>query len=224
MSSGFIRVSLTLTCVFITDSNCWWISKTTKWVENVFSNSSSRLYNEDVCTVSSLCCCCVIVLLLIRLSCLNLNVRCTNEALVRQQQPKKRQERISPSEISLENHLARVTLISDAKGKFGCRSGFFSLVPSKIQFEKKNSWIIFFFLKNRVKRRRGQLQCWWFLIWFVVDCSVCEGPSHKKGLYIQSTDEDSVARNAGIKAGDRILYCNGNDVTFMDFDLVRIVS
>ena len=53
---------------------------------------------------------------------------------------------------------------------------------------------------------------------------MCEGPAHKKGLYIQSTDEDSVARNAGIKAGDRILYCNGHDVTFMDFDLVEIVA
>ena len=223
MSSGFIRVSLTLTCVFITNSNCWWISKTTIWVENVFSNSSSRLYNEDVCTVSSLCCCCVIVLLLIRLSCLNLNVRCTNEALVRQQQPKKRQERISPSEISLENHLARVTLISDAKGKFGCRSGFFPSSPAKFSLKKRIHESFFFFEKSNEKKK-GKLQCWWFLIWFVVDCSVCEGPSHKKGLYIQSTDEDSVARNAGIKAGDRILYCNGNDVTFMDFDLVRIVS
>ena len=52
--------------------------------------------------------------------------------------------------------------------------------------------------------------------------SVCEGPPHKKGIYIRSTDEGSVARAAGIKPGDRILHCNGRDVTAMDFDEVPV--
>ncbi|XP_059352087.1 harmonin-like isoform X1 [Daphnia carinata] len=49
-------------------------------------------------------------------------------------------------------------------------------------------------------------------------CSVCEGPPHRRGVYIQSTEEGSVARVAGIKAGDRILHCNGMDMTSVDFD------
>lgn len=53
--------------------------------------------------------------------------------------------------------------------------------------------------------------------------SVCEGPPFKRGVYIQSTDEGSVARAAGIRAGDRILHCNGMDMTCMDFDEVCFV-
>ncbi|KAI9555855.1 Harmonin [Daphnia sinensis] len=49
-------------------------------------------------------------------------------------------------------------------------------------------------------------------------CSVCEGPPHRRGVYIQTTEEGSVARMAGIKAGDRILHCNGMDMTSVDFD------
>ena len=50
--------------------------------------------------------------------------------------------------------------------------------------------------------------------------SVCEGPPHRRGVYVQSTEEGSVARVAGIKAGDRILHCNGMDMTSVDFDEV----
>nr|CAH0110013.1 unnamed protein product [Daphnia galeata] len=49
-------------------------------------------------------------------------------------------------------------------------------------------------------------------------CSVCEGPPHRRGVYIQTTEEGSVARVAGIKSGDRILHCNGMDMTSVDFD------
>lgn len=49
-------------------------------------------------------------------------------------------------------------------------------------------------------------------------CSVCEGPPHRRGVYIQTTEEGSVARMAGIKSGDRILHCNGMDMTSVDFD------
>lgn len=52
---------------------------------------------------------------------------------------------------------------------------------------------------------------------------MCEGPPHKKGIYVQSTDEGSVARAAGIKTGDRILHCNGMDVTAIDFDEVLVL-
>lgn len=51
-------------------------------------------------------------------------------------------------------------------------------------------------------------------------CSVCEGPPHRRGVYIRSTEEGSVARVAGIKPGDRILHCNGMDMTSVDFDEV----
>ena len=50
--------------------------------------------------------------------------------------------------------------------------------------------------------------------------SVCEGPPHRRGVYIQTTEEGSVARVAGIKSGDRILHCNGMDMTSVDFDEV----
>ncbi len=50
--------------------------------------------------------------------------------------------------------------------------------------------------------------------------SVCEGPPHRRGVYVQTTEEGSVARVAGIKSGDRILHCNGMDMTSVDFDEV----
>lgn len=53
--------------------------------------------------------------------------------------------------------------------------------------------------------------------YFFRRCSVCEGPPHKRGIYIHTMEEGSVARMAGIKPGDQILHCNGRDFTCVHF-------
>ena len=52
-------------------------------------------------------------------------------------------------------------------------------------------------------------------------CSVCRGPPHKPGIFVQSTKPGGLARNAGIRPGDQILDCNG--VSFQNADFTEAV-
>lgn len=46
---------------------------------------------------------------------------------------------------------------------------------------------------------------------------ICKGPEWKPGIFVQFTKENGVARNAGLRPGDQILSCNGQDFTNIAF-------
>ncbi|KAG8222687.1 hypothetical protein J437_LFUL015884, partial [Ladona fulva] len=52
-----------------------------------------------------------------------------------------------------------------------------------------------------------------------LDCSICKGPEWHPGIFIQSTKEGGLAREAGLRPGDQIIQCNGvnfEDISFTD--------
>lgn len=50
---------------------------------------------------------------------------------------------------------------------------------------------------------------------------ICKGPEWKPGIFIQFTKEGGIARDAGLRPGDQILYCNNIDFTDISFNEVR---
>ncbi|XP_022912475.2 harmonin isoform X1 [Onthophagus taurus] len=49
-------------------------------------------------------------------------------------------------------------------------------------------------------------------------CGICKGPEWKPGIFIQFTKEAGIAREAGLRPGDQILYCNNVDFTDISFN------
>ncbi|XP_017772701.1 PREDICTED: harmonin isoform X2 [Nicrophorus vespilloides] len=48
-------------------------------------------------------------------------------------------------------------------------------------------------------------------------CGICKGPEWKPGIFIQFTREGGVSREAGLRPGDQILFCNNVDFTDISF-------
>ena len=47
-------------------------------------------------------------------------------------------------------------------------------------------------------------------------CSVCSGPRHKPGIYIQSVKQGGLAEETGLEVGDQVIRVNEvtlNDIT-----------
>ncbi|XP_068906640.1 harmonin isoform X3 [Tenebrio molitor] len=42
-------------------------------------------------------------------------------------------------------------------------------------------------------------------------CGICKGPEWKPGIFVQFTKEGGIAREAGLRPGDQILFCNNVD-------------
>lgn len=49
---------------------------------------------------------------------------------------------------------------------------------------------------------------------------ICKGPEWKPGIFIQFTKEGGIAREAGLRPGDQILYCNNIDFSDIQFNEV----
>ncbi|XP_048516994.1 harmonin isoform X1 [Dendroctonus ponderosae] len=53
-------------------------------------------------------------------------------------------------------------------------------------------------------------------------CGICKGPDWKPGIFVQFTKEGGIARDAGLRPGDQILYCN--NVDFFDIPFNEAVA
>lgn len=51
---------------------------------------------------------------------------------------------------------------------------------------------------------------------------ICKGPEWKPGIFVQFTKEGGIARDAGLRPGDQILYCNNIDFADISFNEVSI--
>lgn len=51
---------------------------------------------------------------------------------------------------------------------------------------------------------------------------ICKGPDWKPGIFVQFTKENGIARESGLRPGDQLLSCNGND--FSDIAFSEAVS
>ncbi|KAK9739139.1 PDZ domain [Popillia japonica] len=49
-------------------------------------------------------------------------------------------------------------------------------------------------------------------------CGICKGPEWKPGIFVQFTKEGGIAREAGLRPGDQILYCNSVDFSDIPFN------
>ncbi|XP_076274051.1 uncharacterized protein LOC143204978 isoform X1 [Rhynchophorus ferrugineus] len=49
-------------------------------------------------------------------------------------------------------------------------------------------------------------------------CGICKGPEWRPGIFIQFTKEGGIAREAGLRPGDQILYCNNIDFSDIPFN------
>ncbi|XP_030755760.1 uncharacterized protein LOC115882066 isoform X2 [Sitophilus oryzae] len=49
-------------------------------------------------------------------------------------------------------------------------------------------------------------------------CGICKGPEWKPGIFVQFTKEGGVAREAGLRPGDQILYANNIDFSDIPFN------
>ncbi|XP_045763747.1 uncharacterized protein LOC123866317 isoform X1 [Maniola jurtina] len=49
-------------------------------------------------------------------------------------------------------------------------------------------------------------------------CGICKGPDWKPGIFVQFVREGGIAREAGLRPGDQILSCNGNDFANISFN------
>ncbi|KRT85145.1 PDZ domain-containing protein, partial [Oryctes borbonicus] len=49
-------------------------------------------------------------------------------------------------------------------------------------------------------------------------CGICKGPEWKPGIFVQFTKEGGIAREAGLRPGDQILYCNNVDFSDIPFN------
>ncbi|XP_018570293.1 harmonin isoform X3 [Anoplophora glabripennis] len=49
-------------------------------------------------------------------------------------------------------------------------------------------------------------------------CGICKGPDWKPGIFVQFTKEGGIAREAGLRPGDQILYCNNVDFSDIPFN------
>lgn len=50
--------------------------------------------------------------------------------------------------------------------------------------------------------------------------SICKGPEWKPGIFVQFTKEGGIARDAGLRPGDQILFCNNVDFSDIPFNEV----
>lgn len=50
---------------------------------------------------------------------------------------------------------------------------------------------------------------------------ICKGPDWKPGIFVQFTKEGGIAREAGLRPGDQILYCNNVDFSDIPFNEVN---
>ncbi|KAJ3659498.1 hypothetical protein Zmor_011183 [Zophobas morio] len=48
-------------------------------------------------------------------------------------------------------------------------------------------------------------------------CGICKGPEWKPGIFVQFTKEGGIAREAGLRPGDQILFCNNVDFSDIPF-------
>ncbi|XP_063379774.1 uncharacterized protein LOC134666517 isoform X1 [Cydia fagiglandana] len=49
-------------------------------------------------------------------------------------------------------------------------------------------------------------------------CGICKGPEWKPGIFVQFVRENGIAREAGLRPGDQILACNGQDFANVSFN------
>ncbi|XP_014355937.2 uncharacterized protein LOC106708867 [Papilio machaon] len=49
-------------------------------------------------------------------------------------------------------------------------------------------------------------------------CGICKGPDWKPGIFVQFVREAGIAREAGLRPGDQILSCNGQDFANISFN------
>ncbi|XP_059059966.1 uncharacterized protein LOC131853160 [Achroia grisella] len=49
-------------------------------------------------------------------------------------------------------------------------------------------------------------------------CGICKGPEWKPGIFVQFVREGGIAREAGLRPGDQILSCNGQDFANVSFN------
>ncbi|KAL1509883.1 hypothetical protein ABEB36_004554 [Hypothenemus hampei] len=49
-------------------------------------------------------------------------------------------------------------------------------------------------------------------------CGICKGPDWKPGIFVQFTKEGGIAREAGLRPGDQIAYCNNVDFSDVPFN------
>ncbi|XP_063823437.1 uncharacterized protein LOC135073256 isoform X2 [Ostrinia nubilalis] len=49
-------------------------------------------------------------------------------------------------------------------------------------------------------------------------CGICKGPDWKPGIFVQFVREGGIAQEAGLRPGDQILSCNGQDFTNVTFN------
>ncbi|XP_026326728.1 uncharacterized protein LOC113235285 isoform X2 [Hyposmocoma kahamanoa] len=49
-------------------------------------------------------------------------------------------------------------------------------------------------------------------------CGICKGPEWKSGIFVQFVREGGIAREAGLRPGDQILSCNGQDFANVSFN------
>ncbi|XP_053600107.1 uncharacterized protein LOC128669362 isoform X2 [Plodia interpunctella] len=49
-------------------------------------------------------------------------------------------------------------------------------------------------------------------------CGICKGPEWKPGIFVQFVREGGIAREAGLRPGDQILSCNGQDFANISFN------
>ncbi|KPI91269.1 Harmonin [Papilio xuthus] len=49
-------------------------------------------------------------------------------------------------------------------------------------------------------------------------CGICKGPDWKPGIFVQFVREGGIAREAGLRPGDQILSCNGQDFANISFN------
>ncbi|KAJ8939761.1 hypothetical protein NQ318_004175, partial [Aromia moschata] len=49
-------------------------------------------------------------------------------------------------------------------------------------------------------------------------CGICKGPEWKPGIFVQFTKDGGIAREAGLRPGDQILYCNNVDFSDILFN------
>lgn len=49
---------------------------------------------------------------------------------------------------------------------------------------------------------------------------ICKGPDWKPGIFVQFVREGGIAQEAGLRPGDQILSCNGQDFANISFNEV----
>ncbi|CAK1578314.1 unnamed protein product [Parnassius mnemosyne] len=49
-------------------------------------------------------------------------------------------------------------------------------------------------------------------------CGICKGPDWKPGIFVQFVRDGGIAKEAGLRPGDQILSCNGQDFTNVSFN------